>query len=142
MPLLNRDGPTPETWTGDLLPPEALADEASPPPAGPLALDWPSDRDPAGLAPWLDRLALVCVRFPAMSDGRGFSIARRLRAMGYAGRLRASGPLIADQAAAAWAVGFDELEIPESVMARQPEAIWSQGARPSRPSYQHKLGLR
>lgn len=139
MPLLTRDGMAPETWTGELLPPEVLAEGAEPLPAGPLGVDWPSDRDPAVLVPWFDRLALVCVRFPAMSDGRGFSIARRLRSMGYRGRLRAVGPLIADQSTAAWSVGFDEIEIPESVLARQPEAIWSHGGR---ASYQRKLGLR
>ena len=41
------------------------------------------------------------IAFPAMGDGRGFSIARRLRAMGYRGVLRAKGPLVADQARAA-----------------------------------------
>ena len=76
---------------------------------------FPNDRDPAELAPWLDRLALIRVAFPAMGDGRGFSIARRLRAMGYAGRLRAAGPLIADQFRVARRVGFDEVELPDAV---------------------------
>lgn len=139
MPVLTRDGLVPDDLAeGGVLPPEALdAPEALP--AAPFALDWPGDRDPALLAPWLDRVALVRVGFPAMGDGRGFSVARRLRAMGFAGRLRARGPLVADQSAAAWAVGFDELEIPEAVIARQPEAIWSRG---DRPSYHRKLGLR
>ena len=44
-----------------------------------LAVDFPNDRDPADLVPWLDRLALVRVRFPGMGDGRGFSTARVLR---------------------------------------------------------------
>ena len=79
---------------------------------------------------------MVRVAFPAMGDGRGFSIARRLRAMGYAGRLRAAGPLIADQMTAARSVGFDEIEIPDALAARQPEAFWS---RPAKPSYRAKL---
>ena len=88
-------------WSGQDLPEEALA------------VDFPNDRDPADLAPWLDRLALIRVAFPAMGDGRGFSIARRLRAMGYAGRLRAAGPLIPDQFRAARRVGYDEVELPD-----------------------------
>ncbi|MBP7241277.1 DUF934 domain-containing protein [Amaricoccus sp.] len=139
MPLLTREGLTAETWQDDVLSPDALIDGASPLPPGPLAVDWPNDRDPAGLAPWLDRLALIRVSFPAMGDGRGFSIARRLRAMGYAGRLRAVGPLVADQSVAAWAIGFDEIEIPDSMLDRQPETIWSRGGR---PSYQSKVMMR
>ena len=50
-------------WSGQDLPEEGLA------------VDFPNDRDPAELAPWLDRLALIRVAFPAMRDGRGFSIA-------------------------------------------------------------------
>ena len=71
-----------------------------------------------------------------MADGRGFSIARRLRAMGYTGRLRAAGPLIADQFRAAQRVGFDEIELPESLAGRQPEEQWR--PRPSL-SYQDRL---
>ena len=71
-----------------------------------LEVDFPNDRDPAELVPWFDRLALVRVRFPAMGDGRGFSIGARLRELGYAGRLRAAGPLIADQFAAARRMGI------------------------------------
>jgi uncharacterized protein (DUF934 family) len=89
-----------------------------------LAVDFPNDRDPADLAPWLDRLALIRVAFPGMGDGRGFSIARRLRAMGYAGRLRAAGPLIPDQFRAARRVGYDEVELPEALVERQGEAEW------------------
>ena len=111
-------------WSGQDLPEEGLA------------VEFPNDRDPDDLAPWLDRLEMIRVAFPAMGDGRGFSIARRLRAMGYAGRLRAAGPLIADQFMAAQRVGFDEIELPESVADRQPPAQWRAGrAR----SYQDRL---
>ena len=90
-------------WSGQDLPEEGLA------------VEFPNDRDPADLAPWLERLALVRVAFPAMGDGRGFSIARQLRAMGYAGRLRAAGPLVADQFRVGRRVGFDEVELPDAV---------------------------
>jgi uncharacterized protein (DUF934 family) len=123
-----------DDWTAPVVPLDDLADARDLP--GELAVDLPNDRDPALLAPWLDRLAMVRVVFPAMADGRGFSIARRLRAMGYVGRLRAAGPLIADQFRAARRVGFDEIELPDALAARQPAAQW----RP-RPqgSYQDRL---
>ena len=44
--------------------------------------------------------------------------------MGYAGRLRAAGPLIADQFRAARRVGFDEIELPDAMAERQPEEQW------------------
>lgn len=76
------------------------------------------------LAPHFDDLALIAIAFPAYSDGRGFTLARRLRNAGYRGVLRAVGPLIADQFAHALACGFDEIEAPEAIIARQPFEQW------------------
>ena len=98
-----------------------LAGEA---PEGSVVVDFPNDRDPAALAPFLDRLALVRVVFPAAGDGRGFSIGYRIRDLGYRGRLRALGPVIADQWTALRAMGFDEAEIPDALAARQPAEQW------------------
>lgn len=47
--------------------------------------------DPQALAPFLARLALIDIAFPAFTDGRGFSLARLLRRAGFSGELRASG---------------------------------------------------
>ena len=44
------------------------------------------------------RSPLVAVEFPNFNDGRGYSIARRLRMAGYAGELRAVGDILRDQA--------------------------------------------
>lgn len=79
---------------------------------------------PEALKPHLADLTLIRVSFPAFNDGRAFTIARRLRVMGYTGHLRAMGPVIADQYAMARRVGFDEVEIPDDLAARQPEAQW------------------
>lgn len=70
------------------------------------------------------RNAPIAITFPAFSDGRGFSLARALRAAGYAGRLRASGELIPDQFAFALECGFDEIEISDERLARQPVEQW------------------
>lgn len=133
--LVTDTGFAPDDWAGSILPFDVFWSGQDLPEHG-LAVEFPNDRDPADLAPWLDRVELIRVAFPAMGDGRGLSIARRLRAMGYAGRLRAAGPLIADQVRAARRVGFDEVELPESVASRQPADLWR--AKPA-PSYRAHL---
>ena len=45
--------------------------------------------------------------------------------LGYKGTLRALGPVIADQYAMARRVGFDDVEIPDDLAARQPQAQWT-----------------
>ena len=88
------------------------------------AVDLAQTDDPKALQPYLANLTLIRITFAAFSDGRAFTLARRLRVLGYAGRLRAHGPVIADQYAMARRVGFDEVEIPDDLAARQPEAQW------------------
>ena len=89
-----------------------------------LAVELPNDADPAVLAPRLGDIALIRIPFPAYGDGRGFSIARELREMGFGGTLRASGYVISDQFRHAMQSGFDEVEIDETLAARQPEELW------------------
>jgi hypothetical protein len=62
--------------------------------------------DPEALPGVWTELTLIRVAFPAFSDGRAFTIARRLRMMGYTGRVAGLGPVIADQyaMAAVWAL--------------------------------------
>ncbi len=88
------------------------------------ALDLAHTDDPALVEPYLNDLTLIRVAFPAFNDGRAFTIARRLRMAGYKGTLRAVGPVIADQYAMARRVGFDDVEIPDDLALRQPEAQW------------------
>lgn len=82
------------------------------------------ETDPAALPELTRDAGLVRVAFPAFSDGRGFTLARRLRAAGYTGRLRAVGHVLADQYAMARRSGFDEVEIAPELAARQPEDQW------------------
>lgn len=106
------------------LPLEALqaADKCDLP--GEFALSIANDADPDEIAPFFAWIRLIVIPFPSFSDGRGFSLAKRLREAGYAGRLRASGHVIADQYAHARRVGFDEVEISDELAARQPEDQW------------------
>ena len=98
-----------------------------------------SDDDPEALVDRLGKLGLIRVAFPSFADGRGFTIARRLRAMGYAGRLRATGHVIADQYAMARRAGFDEVEISADLARRQPEDQWLARADWRAHDYQSRL---
>ena len=59
------------------------------------------------LLPYLARLKLVEVNFPAYTDGRGYTAARILREAGYDGELRAVGDVLIDQLALMRRCGFD-----------------------------------
>ena len=104
-----------------------------------VAVDLPSDTDPATLGNRLAGLEMIRVDFPSSADGRGFTIARRLRLMGYAGRLRAHGHVLADQYAMARRAGFDEVEIGDDLAARQPEDQWLARADWQSHNYQARL---
>ena len=104
-----------------------------------VALALGNDADIEAVRPFLDRLHLIVIPFPSFADGRGFTLARRLRQAGYAGRLRASGHLIADQYGQARRVGFDEVAISDDLAARQPEAQWLARAAWQDHSYQKRL---
>lgn len=56
--------------------------------------------------------ALLAVDFPSHRDGRGYSVARLLRArFGFPGELRAAGRVVRDQLAYLARVGFDAFEV-------------------------------
>lgn len=72
-------------------------------------------QDPVeAIAEDLPSLALIVVEFPAMADGRGFSIARILRdRYGYEGEIRARGYFIRDQVYFLGRVGVNAFECAE-----------------------------
>jgi uncharacterized protein (DUF934 family) len=100
----------------------------------------PNTSKPDEIAAYFQRLALISIEFPSFADGRGFSIARRLRQDRYRGRLRATGPLIADQMRHALGCGFDEIETPDIVLARQPIEQWLAAASMITLRYQRDGG--
>ncbi|MEY3307990.1 MAG: hypothetical protein RLZZ413_2028 [Pseudomonadota bacterium] len=122
-----------EDWQGGFVPlAEIAASEAR-------GIDLVNTDDPARLSNRLAEIAMIRITFPAFSDGRGFTLARRLRVMGYAGRLRAQGHVIADQYAMARRCGFDEVEISADLAARQPEDQWQFRADWRDHDYQARL---
>lgn len=129
MPQLLKDArPVADSWA-------AVADEADALPDGPAVISlerWRRDREtltgrnaPLGvrlkshqlagdIAEDLSRFGLVVLEFPKFRDGRAFSVARELRERyGFAGEIRASGHVIADQYLFLTRTGFDTVEVPD-----------------------------
>jgi uncharacterized protein (DUF934 family) len=113
--------------------------EALPANDGAVALHLASDAEPDDLADHLHQITAIRVDFPSFADGRGFTIAARLRRMGFTGHLRAHGHVIADQYAMARRAGFDDVEIPQAIADRQPEDQWLARADWRAHSYQNRL---
>ena len=103
------------------------------------ALDVENTVPAESLAPVLERVPLIRIAFPSHVDGRGFSLARALRLLGYRGRLRAAGHVLADQYAMARRNGFDEVEIDGPRAERQPEGQWLYRASWKDNDYQARL---
>ena len=122
-----------DDWTGAFL--EAKGFAANDCQAG---VDLSSDTPPAELPRFLNA-GMIRIAFPSFADGRGFTLARRLREMGYRGRLRARGHVLADQYAMARRAGFDDVEISDVLAERQPEAQWLARADWQNHNYQARL---
>ncbi|WP_227285397.1 DUF934 domain-containing protein [Boseongicola sp. H5] len=131
--LVRDTGFAAEDWTGGFV---TLGDGCA---ANAAGLDLGPADDVTDLAADLDRLEIIRIAFPSFADGRGFTLARRLRAMGYGGRLRACGHVLADQYAMARRAGFDEVEIGPDLAARQPEEQWLARANWRAFDYQARL---
>ena len=84
----------------------------------------------------LHRVSLVSIAVGGFADGRGFSLARRIRRTGFAGRIRLAGPLIVDQFAYALACGVDEIALPDESAARQPVEQWASAVSEMSATYQ------
>jgi len=115
--IVTDQGFAPDDFTGTFVP--LAANDA---PAA--ALDLASDANPDDLKGKLADISAIRVDFPSFADGRGFTIAAQLRRLGFTGRLRARGHVIADQYAMARRSGFDEVEISDDLASRQPEDQW------------------
>ena len=102
-------------------------------------LDLDASADPTELQGCLLNVGMIRVVFDSFADGRVFTIARQLRLMGFKGRLRLKGPLLADQYAMARRVGFDEVEVSFEHAERQPEASWTFRSNWQENNYQARL---
>ncbi len=111
-------------------------------PARGCATDIPATTDPGQLDAHLDHISHIRITFPKFSDGRGYTLARQLRLLGYRGHLRAAGDLLPDQYAIARQVGFDAIELTSAQATCHPEACWRRRTDWSQHDYQVRLGWR
>ncbi|MGR3289802.1 MAG: DUF934 domain-containing protein [Paracoccaceae bacterium] len=132
--IVHDDGFRSDDWTNGFVASDQLAANTEQ-----QGLDLPSDTVPETLAGKLDGTDMIRVDFPSFADGRGFTIARQLRLMGYRGRLRARGHVIADQYAMARRAGFDEVEISDDLATRQPQEQWLARSDWQAHDYQSRL---
>ena len=79
------------------------------------------------------------ILFASPADGRGFSLARQLRLLGFEGRLIARGAILSDQYRQARQSGFDGVLLSEAQADKMPEAYWLEQARRVALSYQERL---
>ncbi len=101
-----------------------------------------ADSDLEALSPHFDQLALIVIEFSSFADGRGFSIAHRLRnTFNYAGEIWGSG-IIADQYAFAIQCGIDAVLVDEKLLQRQPVEDWRQALASAPAPYSFKADLK
>lgn len=85
------------------------------------------------LAPYINKLSLIALHFPAFTDGRAYSQARIITTqLNYTAELRAIGNVLADQGVFMARCGFDAFEID----ARQPPHLWARIANTMSLAYQ------
>lgn len=91
------------------------------------------------LGPWLTRLDLVQLSFPAFTDGRAYSQARILRTqLAFEGDIRATGDVLADQAHLMERCGFSSFEASQVLSLE----IWEQVTSALNYSYQRGYELK
>jgi len=149
MTLVTPEGFAPDPWTrldddapvagSRVIVPLARLDEALAAGIDGVGVELAADADLALLLRRLGSLQLIVLRFASFTDGRGFSLARRLRQFGFSGRLRAAGHLIPDQWSFLRDCGVDEVEIADALAARQGEAAWRGAGGAITGSYQRRL---
>ncbi|ARE42298.1 putative sulfite oxidoreductase (plasmid) [Rhodovulum sp. P5] len=101
-------------------------------------VDVPHSADAAAVLDRVQDAGVVRIVFPHFADGRGFTLARRLRQLGFAGRLRASGHVLPDQVRHAWRTGFDEVELADGAGDVHVRPVDGAG----QGGYRERLGFR
>jgi len=97
------------------------------------------------LAPYIDKLRLVCVEFPIYTDGRGYSHARMVRKrLKYDGELRAVGDIREDQVSFMLRLGitaFDCKNTPDATLLNTLTARFEHNYQPSYPLAHTNAGV-
>lgn len=86
------------------------------------------DDDVSRLVPYLDRIALIAVSFPAFNDGRAFSQAALLRARyDFRGEIRAVGDVLIDQIPLMLRCGIDSFSVTNAIALKRLEKRYLNG---------------
>jgi uncharacterized protein (DUF934 family) len=97
-----------------------------------IGLSLEPSSNPRDLGREILRFSLIAINFPKFSDGRGYSLARRVRdELGFSGELRAVGDILYDQLQLLARCGFDAFEITNSATL----ALLESGKRPDLPIF-------
>lgn len=107
--------------------------------AAKTGIDIPNDIAVENLQGVIGEVEAIRIPFPSFTDGRGFSLARKLRRAGFSGLLRARGHVLADQYPLALRCGFDDVEIPAEQAGRQPQKQWLDAFARVAMNYQDRL---
>lgn len=100
--------------TGQVIVPFALyADNKDALAADKVAIAVTGDDDLEAFFAIAQDFELVAVDFPVLRDGRGFSVATRLRREGFKGQIRAIGDVSQDRLGFMARCGFDAFVVPE-----------------------------
>ncbi|GAB4571427.1 MAG: hypothetical protein Tsb008_02400 [Rhodothalassiaceae bacterium] len=93
------------------------------------------------IAPFLGEIALLAIEFAKFSDGRGFSLATRIRRHhGFAGEIRALGALIPDHAEFLLRSGVTSVALADGLAVERFRkrlrlySVWYQDAEDARPT--------
>ena len=97
------------------------------------------DSDLPALARDLSPISMIEIEFPSPHDGRGFSLARALREVGFSGLITARGRVIADQYRHLRQCGFDGVLLTAQQAARMPECHWTEQVPRISQSYQDRI---
>jgi uncharacterized protein (DUF934 family) len=94
------------------------------------------------IAAYIGALSLIVIDFPAFTDGRGYSQARRLREeFGYRGELRAVGDILPDQARYMERCGFDSLVLAAEVDEEAVKAALQRYSYAYQPAADHLVTI-
>lgn len=103
------------------------------------ALVLAGDDDPFDSRINLEAVEIIRIDFASSHDGRGFSLARALRARGYLGCLVAGGGIIVDQYRHLRQCGFDGVVLTAAQADRMPEPHWREQVPRISRSYQGRV---
>jgi phosphoadenylyl-sulfate reductase (thioredoxin) len=97
-----------------------------------VTLHVPGETEFKDVLPYASRVERIVVTFKAFRDGRGLTLATRLRERGFTGRLEAEGDLLADQAVHLSRCGFDAVRLNDTAV----RAEWERALRTFSAVYQ------